>query len=96
MFLSVYHFDGEPDVLVEAYGRLVAAFPPDAFDFHLCVRRTDGISVFDGCPSVQVAEAFSTGEGFRGAVAAAGLPEPRTERLGDIQFAVVRGERVLS
>jgi hypothetical protein len=84
MFLSAYHFDGDPAVLVPAHERLVAGFPPDAIDLHICVVRDGGITAFDACPSRAVQEEFSTSPGFRAAVAAAGLPRPRVEPIGDV------------
>lgn len=88
MFLSAYHFEGDAAALVEAYDRLRAAFPPDALAFHACVVAEGGITVFDGCPSRADFATFSTGPQFRGAVAAAGLPTPRIEPLGEVHVAV--------
>lgn len=91
MYLSAYHFDGDPAALTSAYDRMAAGFPRESFDLHVCVARDGGITLFDACPSLEIAEAFSGNEGFRGAVRAAGLPEPRVERLGDIHAAFARG-----
>ena len=84
MFLGVYHFDGDPAALLPAYDRLMAGFPPEQIALHACVLRDNGISVYDSCPSREDFVAFSGGDGFRGAVAAAGLPEPRVEQLGEV------------
>ena len=88
MFLSAYHFEGDAAALVEAYDRMRALFPPDALVFHACVVADAGITVFDGCPSRADFATFSTGPQFRGAVAAAGLPTPRIEPLGEVHVAV--------
>ena len=37
-------------------------------------------------------EEFTTSDAFRGAIAAAGLPAPRIEGLGDVQVAHLRHE----
>ena len=54
---------------------------------HLCIVRDDGLTVFDACPRKAVYEEFTKSDMFRGAVAAAGLPAPRIEGLGDVQVA---------
>jgi hypothetical protein len=90
VFLGAYHFDGEPDELLAAYGRLMRSVPAGATDLHVCVERVDGITVFDACPSHETFAAFSTGPDFRIAVEAAGLPAPRVEALGDVRAARLR------
>ena len=90
MFLGAYHFDGDPAVLLDAYRRLMEGFPPEATDLHVCVERADGITVLDACPSHDVFAGFSTSPEFRSALAAAGLPDPRVEELGDVRAARLR------
>ena len=92
MFLGAFHFDGEPQALLSGYERLMQTYPPDSLDLHVCVRRDRGITVYDACPSQADFEAFTTGSEFRAAVAAAGLPAPRIEGLGDVQVAHLRHE----
>jgi hypothetical protein len=87
LYLGAVHFDGDPGELLPAYHRMLERFGIDNLDVHLCVARDDGLTVFDSCPSKAVHEEFTTSDAFRGAVAAAGLPEPRIEGLGDIQVA---------
>jgi hypothetical protein len=43
--------------------------------------------VFDACPGKVVYEQFTKSDAFRDGVAAAGLPEPRIEGLGDVRVA---------
>jgi hypothetical protein len=88
MFLSAYHFDGDPTTLLPAYDRMQEGFPPGMFDLHACVVTASGITVYDGCPSREDFEGFSAGDDFRSAVAAAGLPQPRIEPLGEVHYAV--------
>jgi hypothetical protein len=90
MFLGAYHFDGDPADLLAAYRRLMAGFPPDSSDLHVCVEHVDGITVFDACPSSEVFAAFSTGLEFRTAIDNAGLPAPRIEPLGEVRTARLR------
>lgn len=76
MHLGIYTFTGDPDELLSAYERLMAGLPADGSDVHLCVRRPDGITIYDTCPSREAFEQFSTSRGFRDALTAAGLPAP--------------------
>jgi hypothetical protein len=87
MYLSAYHFEGDPAALTAAHERMVAQFPPGALDLHLCVTSGTGIVVLDACPSREVAEAFQRGPEFAEAVSSAGLPAPRIESLGDIVWS---------
>jgi hypothetical protein len=91
--LGIYRFDGDPDTLLAAYEQLTASIPPDGSTLHLCVRRPDGIKIYDTCPSREVIESFSRSEGFLGALAAAGLPAPLVEGQA-VHDARVRGERL--
>ena len=90
MFLTAYHFDGDPDALVAGHQRMTASFPPEVLDLHLCVTTATGITVYDACPSREIAAAFGRSPEFTGAVAAAGLPAPHIEPIGDLQFVAVR------
>ena len=90
MFLSAYHFGGEPAALATAHDRLCERFPPEPLDLHVCVLVEDGITVLDACPSREVFGAFSQSAGFRQALAEAGLPQPRLEPLGEVHDARVR------
>jgi hypothetical protein len=84
MFLSVYHFDGDPATLHSAHDRLLTTYPIGPTDLHLCLAREHGISVVDSCPSRDVFEAFSVSPEFRSALAEVGLPEPRVQPLGEV------------
>ena len=84
MFLGAYRFDGDPAALLPAYDVLVAGFPQDGFELHACVVTARGITVYDACPSREVFDEFSRGGEFAAAVAAAGLPAPVVEPLGEI------------
>ncbi|WP_445189264.1 hypothetical protein ACTXG6_19750 [Pseudonocardia sp. Cha107L01] len=88
MFLSAYHFDGHPTALLPAYDLLRQGFPPDTFELHACVVTGVGITVYDACPTREVFEGFSIGPEFLGSLAAAGLPRPRIEPLGEVHHAV--------
>jgi len=90
MFLGAYHFDGDPAALVPAYERLMASFPIESIDLHVCVIRDAGITVYDACPSPAVFRSFSHGAEFTTVVAAAGLPVPRVEPLGAVHRAHLR------
>ena len=93
MYLGIYRFDGDPDTLLAAYDRLAASIPLDGSVVHVCVRRDDGITVYDTCPSREAFEGFAASAEFHGAVAAAGLPGPSIEGVA-VHDARVRGARV--
>ena len=90
MFLGAFQFDGQTSELLPAYERLIRTYPPESLDLHLCVVRDGGITVYDACPSRSVFDEFVAGPHFRAAVAEAGLPPPRVERLGEVHRAHIR------
>jgi hypothetical protein len=92
MFLSAYHFDGDPATLVPAHDAFASTFPPEAFTLHICVATATGITVYDACPTRDAFESFRRSAAFRSAVAAAQLPPPRIEPLGEVHQAVARRE----
>jgi hypothetical protein len=92
LYLGAAHFDGNPSQLLPAYHRMLERFGLDTLDVHLCVVRDDGLTVLDACPGKAVHDDFTTSDTFRDAIAAAGLPVPRIEGLGDIRIAHLRHE----
>ena len=90
MFMGSYEFDGEPAALVPAYEKLLAGYPPDGLDLHVCVVGTHGITVYDACPSREVFTAFSASAEFAAALAGAGLPAPRVTPIGEVHVARLR------
>ena len=90
MFLGSYHFEGDVDTLTAAYDRLLQTMPPDQIDLHVCVRRSNGITVYDACPSREDFAAFSSSADIAAAFEAAGLPQPRVEPLGEVHHARMR------
>lgn len=91
MFLGAYHFHGDPAVLLAGYERLMSSFPEESLDLHVCIVHEHGMTVYDACPSRAVHAEFSGGAAFAATIAAAGLPSPRVEPLGDVH-AVRVGE----
>ena len=87
MHLATYRIDGDPDDLLVRYDRMLAGFPTDELLVHLCVRRPDGITIIDTCPTEADFRAFSTGPEFRGALEAVGLPMPIVESVGTVHLA---------
>jgi hypothetical protein len=94
MYVSVFHFQGEPAALRAAHARMLAAIPPADLKLHFAVPRPDGLDVYDACLTRATFEAFSTSDGFRDLLAACGLPAPRIESLGDASCVVVQGRPV--
>jgi hypothetical protein len=87
MFLGRYDFDGDPRELTLAYDRLMGDVPGDAVPFHACVTHTDGLTIYDCCPSREVFEEFSTSAEFLESVRVAGLPAPRVAEVGEVHAA---------
>jgi hypothetical protein len=94
MFLGRYRFAGDPDELLPAYDRLMTSIPPAGIYFHACISDAAGITIYDACPTPEVFAAFSTSDDFAGACAAAGLPSPDVEPLGDMHAAYTHGSPV--
>ncbi|HEX3609981.1 MAG TPA: hypothetical protein VHU14_10005 [Solirubrobacterales bacterium] len=94
MHASIWKFGGDPDDLLPRYDAIVAEIPAATMRLHLCLRASDGIVMVDTCPTLEVFEAFATGEDFRNLRERHGLPEP--ERLDDfpVHAAFVDGSRV--
>jgi hypothetical protein len=92
MFLGSYRYDGDPDELLRAYDRLMSGMPVEQLTFHMCIRRDDGITIYDTCPSEEAFESFSTDPAVRSAMAAAGLPEPLVTPLGESHNALAAAE----
>ena len=93
MHASIWKFGGDPDDLRRRYDAMVADIPSENMRLHLCLRVPDGILLVDTCPSREVFEAFSEGEGFRDLRLRHGLPDP--ERVEDypVHAAFVDGTR---
>ena len=89
MFLSAYHFDGDPAALTAAHERLVSSYPPGSLEWHVCAVGEHGIVVVDACPSRADAEAFSRSPEFHAALVRAGLPTPRIAPLGEVHSASI-------
>jgi hypothetical protein len=87
MYLSAYHFDGNPVELGAACQRLLSDYPPDALLFHVLAVGEAGVCVLDACPDRATHQQFVANPEFRGALARARLPLPRIEVLGEVRHA---------
>lgn len=88
MYLGVYEIDGDPNELLAAYDRVMAGMPEEQVEFHACAVREDGITIYDACPTKEAFEQFSSGDEFRAAAEAAGLPWP--SRITGLPLHTVR------
>ena len=84
MYLGTYDFDGDPDDLTARYEQLLAQLPPDMVMVNLCVRRPDGITVVDTCPTEADFHAFAASPEFAAGLASVGLGTPRVHALGAV------------
>jgi len=91
MHLGVYRFDGDPGELLDAYGRLMEGMPPGGSALHACVVRTDGITVYDTCPSEEAFRGWVSNPKLAEAFTAAGLPQP-TITDGPVHSLLVDGQ----
>ena len=93
MFLSSYHFDGEPAAPASAHDQLIERLPVPTLGLHLRVHRDRGIMLLVTCPTRAEFVVFSRSAEFRDALAAAGLPRPRlVEPLGEVRSVHVGDE----
>jgi|tagenome__1003787_1003787.scaffolds.fasta_scaffold20430287_2 hypothetical protein len=96
MFLSAYHFEGDPTALSAAHERLAATYPPGSPALHVCAAGEHGIVVIDACPGRADFEAFSQSAEFRTALAAVALPKPRIVPLGEVRSTSLTAGAVTS
>jgi hypothetical protein len=87
MILSAYHFEGDPESLMECHHQMMELFPPSGLDLHIAVTHERGLTVYDSCPDLATQEEFVASAAFRGALAQVGLPTPAIEVLGEVHFA---------
>jgi hypothetical protein len=87
MYLGKYEFTGDPDKLVDAYDRLMSGIPSESIGFHVCVRRNDGITLYDTCPTAEIFAETARDTGLRDAMTEAGLPQPSVTPLGPVHSA---------
>lgn len=87
MYLSLYCFDGDAEMLAAAHRRMIADhYPAQTLLLHALIRTGTGVAILDACPSREVHEAFAASAQFREALAVVGLPEPRIAALGDVEW----------
>jgi len=95
MFLGLYNFKGDSDVLLEGYEKLLKMMPHENLHLQVCIRNEDGITLYDACPTREIFEAFSTSDDLHQALNGAGFPAPDIQRLGEVHAAFLRGDRVI-
>jgi hypothetical protein len=87
MILSAYHFEGDPESLMDCHRRMMELFPPAGLDLHIAVTHERGLTVYDSCPDLATQEAFAASPEFRAALARVALPMPAIQVLGEVHFA---------
>jgi hypothetical protein len=95
---SILTFTGDPDDLVARFDDLLTQVPLDNVRLQLVVRRPDGITVVDTCPSREAYEGFRASGWLDSAMAAVGLPAPDVTdhpvHVAIVDGAVVAGRDV--
>ena len=94
MFLGIYRFEGESSELREAYDRMLEQMPHSGMQLHICVSDTDGLTIYDTCPSKEEFLSFASSAELNSIVKAVGLPKPMITPVGEVHAAFVSGQRV--
>ena len=92
MILTAYHFDGDPNALVDSHRRMVELFPPNSLDLHVAISHERGLTVYDACPDRAAQQVFAASPEFLATLAQVGLRSPTIEVLGDVRYAHVNEE----
>jgi hypothetical protein len=90
MYLSSYHFTGDPADLTARFHTMLQSFPEDELLLNVCVVNDTGLTVYDACPDLQTANEFQASAEFTDALKAAGLPTPVITKLGEVHSAFVK------
>ena len=90
MYLGTYTFTGDTTELKAGYDRLLANFGAADFLVHIAALGDGELTVIDACPDKATFVEFSKGAMFLGAVAAAGLPEPKVTLVGEVRTAMLK------
>jgi len=93
MHASISHFTGDPDDLARRIDELFLRVPADNVRLLLVVRRDDGITLIDTCPTREAYERFRTSGWLDRALADVGLPAP-TVTDHPVHLAVVDGAAI--
>jgi len=94
MFLGIYRFEGDVARLRESYDRMLEQIPHSGLHLHLCVSDSEGLLVYDTCPSKEIFLSFAASPEFKKVIASVGLPAPEVTPVGDIHAAYVAGHQV--
>jgi hypothetical protein len=76
MHASILTFAGDPEDLVARIDALLAQVPADNVSLMLILRRPDGVTLVDTCPSREAYERFRASGWLDAALAGVGLPAP--------------------
>jgi hypothetical protein len=98
MHASILHFTGDPDDLARRVDELFARVPADNVRLLLIVRREDGLTMIDTCPTREAYERFRASGWLDQALADVGLPVPAVTdhpvHLAVVDGAVISGRDV--
>ena len=74
MHSSVWRFEGDPDDLEKRYTAMIADVPESNHTLHAAAKTSDGLLIFDTCPSEKVyREFFGPGSPAEGLLESHGL-----------------------
>ena len=94
MHCSLWTYHGDPGDLSARYEAMVAEIPAESMQFSGCFRTSDGIVVFDTCPSKAVFDEFISSEELRSLMARHGLDHPTSIVDHPMVAAFAGGRRV--
>ena len=93
MHASILTFAGDPDDLVVRIDRLFEQIPAANVHLMLVLRRPDGVTLVDTCPSHEAYLRFRTSGWLETALRDVGLPEPQITDH-PVHLAIVDGSAV--
>jgi hypothetical protein len=93
MHASILDFAGDPDDLVARIDRLFEQVPAANVQLMLVLRRTDGVTLVDTCPSRDAYVRFRASGWLETALREVGLPEPQITDH-PVHLAIVDGSAV--
>jgi hypothetical protein len=94
MHCSIWTYVGDPAQLAAGYAAMIEQMPAENMRFHAAARTSDGLVIFDTCPSKDAFEAFYGSPEVQAVMSAHGLGRPVSVVDAPIIRAFAGGARV--